>query len=188
MPFIPGGFAHVAVELRLENDPDPMYITYGVEVNSLELDVANDLHAAFVGNMLAVIGSDYSAVSTTLITDNIAVTSQTGSFPGEDNAASCPSNCAMLVKKVSGFRGRANTGRMYIPGISEGNVENNGALTTGQLTVAQAAVSDWYAAIFGVEGVDDLVILHSTEALGAPTPVVALQVQPVIATQRRRMR
>lgn len=186
--FIPGGYVHVVHELVLEGDTEPMAVTYGLEINALTPEAVNAVHDVFGETVMPTVGEDYSLIRTSWYTETVILESTGAVYPGGDNPASLPQNCAVLVTKRSGFRGRKNTGRMFIPGISEGNVSPTGIISPSQLTVLQTAYTELYEELQLTGEVDDVVILHGTEALGAPTPVVAFEVSDRIATQRRRLR
>lgn len=188
MPYIPGGYAHIAHPMFLENDPEAMYCTYGVKIGSVDQAVINDLDAAFKDSLKPIISSAYTLGAAILTTLTVQVISALTDEAGEDNPACLPSNCAGLFKKNTGFIGRANRGRIYLPGVSEGNVDPTGRLTDSQWGVMTSSAEDWLGAVQAATDVDDMVVLHGTEGLGAPSPVTSLTVDRYIATQRRRMR
>lgn len=104
---------------------------------------------------------------------------------GDSNAAHQPPNVALLVKATSGAVGRANRGRIYLPGVLyDTDVNEQGQLTGAAIVTWQAAMNALAARLVVEDALP--VILHSD--VGAPTPVQSLTVQPVAATQRRRLR
>lgn len=185
---IPGGFALATHQISLIGDPEPMAVTYGVEVSSLTQSVVEELHTDAGTEVANFMNNEYSVTSTILMTELIALESTGGSIPGANGGDSLPQNTAILVKKNSGFRGRQNRGRCYVPGLEDANVDSIGNLSPSALSAFQATADAWYAAILGVTGIDSVVILHSTVGLGAPTPVVNFEIDPRVATQRRRLR
>lgn len=96
-------------------------------------------------------------------------------------------NVAMLVRKQSLLGGRRNRGRMYIPGVSQSDVGEDGTLVGASLIAFQTAMDDFLTEIEATGCTP--VLLHS-ESLGvlAPTPMTSFSVQSLVATQRRRLR
>lgn len=100
-----------------------------------------------------------------------------------------PPNGALLVTKVTEQGGRRGNGRMFIPGLLEGNVGPNGNLTA-------AYVNAWAAALLGFHA--DLVaaglppvILRGNPGVSpviGPIAIQSFQPQATMATQRRRLR
>lgn len=109
---------------------------------------------------------------------------------GSITGSAIPANCAVLIKKSSSLAGKQNRGRLYCPGIwpTEGSVDGGGNIQGAQVTQMQG----WWTAFFDLFGTPEFadigspVILH--DGAGTPAPIGALTVQPLIATQRRRLR
>lgn len=97
-------------------------------------------------------------------------------------------NTAVLVSKVTGVGGRRNKGRMFLPGLlANSDVGETGLLGGAQLTAIQADVNDWFDVL--ETNATPMYILHNDPPVGVtPTLVSALTVEPLAATQRRRMR
>lgn len=91
---------------------------------------------------------------------------------------------AILVSKQTASGGRRNRGRLYMPGLWDGAVQDAGVLSGGTVTSVQAAWNN-HLADLDTAGIFP-VILHSDE--GSPTSIIAMSVAPKIATQRRRLR
>jgi hypothetical protein len=104
--------------------------------------------------------------------------------PGALANAMTPPNTAWLLKKKSALGGRQNRGRMYVPGIVEDATIHNGKITASSLTQMQTAADNYMAALASNDS--PMVILHT--ASSDPTTVVSLDVDPTVATQRRRLR
>lgn len=76
---------------------------------------------------------------------------------------------------------------MFIPGVSEASIDGNSRWDAGELTARQSDCDAFLAAL----AVDDcLACVFHDESLGAVTPtlITSLQVQSLLATQRRRLR
>jgi hypothetical protein len=93
-------------------------------------------------------------------------------------------NVAVLIQKRTLLGGRRNRGRMFYP-VSEGEIDNAGALSSSFLTFASTQWLEFLAAI-EAESLP-MAVLHTDPAL-TPVLVDTLAVQAVAATQRRRLR
>lgn len=115
-------------------------------------------------------------------------------LPGNEAMSGVPCNSALLVKKLTAFGGRANRGRNYWPGLlAEGNVDEVGNVESSHVSYLQGIFLDFFGKLGSGNDVTTspcpLVILHDeTSPTTTPRLVVAVQVQPLIATQRRRVR
>lgn len=134
---------------------------------------------------------------------------------GSASNAPLPQNCAMLVKKLTAAAGRRNSGRMYLPSgyLPEADVDPNGRIAGSALVDQMNRANQFYENLRDSTApilADDRtsfqpVILHSPPkppppvqgsnvppvAAGPtepPTDITSLTVDPVIATQRGRMR
>jgi hypothetical protein len=98
------------------------------------------------------------------------------------------SNCALLVKKNTALGGRRNRGRFYAPPtfLNEGAVDASGNIAAGPLATLQTLWTN----LFNELATADLEpqLFHQGAGAPVPTPIVAFTVDPMIATQRRRMR
>lgn len=103
---------------------------------------------------------------------------------GGNGGAAAPPNVAYLVKKVTTLPGRRGRGRMYIPGVIEGNVNAVGVLSDPGLASIQGAINDLIEAE-DVHGFTPF-LLHNGAT--APTEITTMVVQQLVATQRRRLR
>lgn len=201
MPLIiPPGFTEVAIELRATGDPDPWYVTYGVDSSEAE------------GNIQAIGQTSIDAWTPVMTVMSDIVTfsgvkltvGQDGEFPirqfvptgttvtGGDSNGKLPSNCALLVRKNSNIGGRRARGRMFVPLVlGETVVDNVGVITGGALTSYQAKMNGHFVELQNNAIATPMVILHSSGGQsppGDPTVVTSVQCDNVIATQRRRLR
>jgi hypothetical protein len=130
----------------------------------------------FVGN---VGGNEYSGQS-------LKTTPVVGGSSGEP----VPQNCAALVKKAVVGPTGTRSGRLYLPGVvREAQVSATGVITSGEVTSIQTAVNNWITAS-ATDGLEPNVFHEPTGLNPTPAPsfVSQLQVQTILATQRRRMR
>lgn len=110
----------------------------------------------------------------------------TGSVFGAGSINALPVNTSVLVTKRTAVGGRKNRGRMFLPGFcDEASVGPSGLMSVPELNSISAACIQWY---------DDLIaagyvpyILHD-DPDDEPTQITGLQVQQLLATQRRRLR
>lgn len=113
---------------------------------------------------------------------------------GTANMPALPSNCALLITKITAQAGKAGKGRMYVPAgyLNESEVDANGFLSGGALDQLQSSAHDFFTAAGGgtQPSILSWMLFHSTEAAGnsLPDQITDLSVEPQIATQRQRMR
>lgn len=192
---IPAGYGVMSVHTRTALDAEQMIWTCGMDMTSWAPDgdfpqVAADAweeHFAPITSTIVTLeevklrigptptGPTYSAVVST---------------PGTQTSALLPPNCAVLVQKRTLLGGRANRGRMYLPGISliAATLDSGGNFSSGQAEAIQDAVDAFFAELVDVPvfGTARPVLLHS--ASSDPTPITGFTVPTKIATQRRRLR
>jgi hypothetical protein len=191
---IPAGFGQLAYRFALSTDPEPMIVTFGINVNFGSTGgqaKANSKADAFIAALPASsIVSGYRFLGCTIREGNGEGESIVWDAPrihvGTAATATLPNNCAYLVKKNTATAGRRHRGRLYLPCLvgEESQVGANGALLGTLQADLQAAVGVMFPG-------DDYVILHSAPpgvAVPPPTVVTSLTVDGRIATQRRRMR
>lgn len=112
---------------------------------------------------------------------NEAVIADNGEHTG---TVAAPNTCA-LVKLSSGFSGRSNRGRIYLPGmVGKEEIVDSGEIIEAAVTRIQSVIDD--LVLYLGDGETGLYILHSTEL--EPTSVATANVEVLAATQRRRMR
>jgi hypothetical protein len=196
---LPLGYAQVIHSLRLTGDPEPMIVTYGIELSDQGNEpavIAANLGGSFGTNLMPALSNQLNHFLTTVRMGTVAnVAGATGVAPannfGSEVGNLVPQNSAFLVKKVTNGAGKRNQGRMYFPGVPEAAVSNIGVLPdSGVRTNLRNAIVAWLLSIQGGVDADNMVVLHS-EGLSAtppPTVVTSLILDDVIATQRRRLR
>lgn len=109
---------------------------------------------------------------------------------GTSASAMLPSNCAILVRKITALGGRENRGRMFLPAgyLAEGSVDHNGVISGAVLTSMQSQMNSFQSGLVASPLIDNTSVLHAVGSPSAPTTITALTVQTKIATQRRRLR
>lgn len=201
MPITPPGRLHIRHLLQFTGLATPFEMTYGCEFVGLDdpgdaFDAAVALDSEFVtafqpgiSDKITMTGTIYSGAlsggeEVSGLVENSAIGADADEVP--------PPNVACLIRKGTGFGGRRNRGRMYLPCyVDESTVDDRGLILTAAITALNTVLFDWNVAITTIvtTNVTDtkMVILHSTGA-GTPTPqVFSLTAQPIVATQRRRL-
>lgn len=152
----------------------------------------DELSLAWSSNFLPLMHSSYRYEKATALTPSeegpLAFESLIGNNPGTNAGTALPPNVAVLLKKVTGFAGKANRGRMYLPGLtSEGlSATNKALLSAFSLTNYNNA-----AASFVGDAVLADAPMHLLHQVGIPDPprqVVDLNPAERVATQRGRLR
>lgn len=191
MSFIPDGFGECTVSFEYISGPsNPMAVVFGYQHGG---GVNPSGHAETLADAWV------ASISTiTLWTDNLLISSfdcvenpggvsggHVVSQLGTESAMGLPPQVAVLVRKVTDTGGRAGRGRMYLPGLTISHVLDGGFVHPTSRGLLQAEVSDFRSSI----AASDLPmhVLHAG-ASPAPSSVVALEVQAILATQRRRIR
>jgi hypothetical protein len=201
---VPAGYARVVHSLELVGDAEPMAITYGVGPIDLADDpqaVVTGLHNAFGTHLAPRVSNQYVLAQTELLyqfaslpSDPVVYLASTPIACTQENMA-LPQNSATLVHKRTSLGGARGRGRLYVPGVPEGEVSPTGILVAAWRTTLGASFTSFLAAIeAAIPGPNTgMVLLH--QSVGTPPPgfppptiVTALTVDPRIATQRRRLR
>jgi hypothetical protein len=187
--------------MTLQGDAEPFVCTYGValdpgaaapDVNA----IANQLRTNWATNINPLMPSIITQLQTEVHAkfsgspDLVVGVSATTTTGAGSSTALVPQNCAHLIHKRSNAGGRAGRGRMYLPAVIEANVDAVGALTSAWMGTVNSALT---ALLAGTDGTltDGMVILHDSHgaaAAASPYKVTALSCDPIIATQRRRLR
>jgi hypothetical protein len=199
---VPQDHASVIHSLKMVGDPENMAVTYGVLIDTAAPPasagaLAATLATAFKTHVMPVMSTDLTLVNTEVSWQDTAlpappVIGSSGiTQAGSDGDPLLPQNSAYLVHKRTSYGGRGGRGRMFLPGVRENEVDSIGAVTAGTVTTFNTALSNWLTAIFAAAGTDGMVLLHDSVgafAAVAPYIVTGLNLDPVIATQRRRLR
>lgn len=187
------GEAELVHHFLLSGDPDEMIFTIGVRMD--DPPDAGELEAirtAWTTHFDGQTSNQYTYKGISLKgIDNLGdpwEASSPDTQVGNNSSAVLPSNCCVLVRKLTGVPGRANRGRMYVPGIvSEGAVDANGVITTLEVEAIQDLFDDWSADVADpfTTGIEGFLVLHPEDP---GTLITQFVVDARIATQRRRMR
>lgn len=190
---IPTGYAQINWSFTGLGVPLGADVTLGVDHSAFSgsaTDAAVLARNAWASNLMPVLNNGVTLVNTHVkfgpnatgpSGDSSGSTTGSGANPGTTPQVS------FLVHKSTAFGGHAGRGRMFIPGVQESSVDNSGNMDPGTVTALQAAVDGL---------LDDLatgllipVLLHSAASpLTTPSTILEFTVDPLAATQRRRLR
>lgn len=99
----------------------------------------------------------------------------------------CPQQLSLVVSNRSGFGGRANRGRFYLPVTASGAWGNNGQIANATCTAIAAATKTLYDAMNALTiGTAGAIVSIAGRDSGAHAPVQAIWVNGKVDTQRRR--
>lgn len=178
---------------KLDSDPEDMIVTLGIARTNAPGEAAlSAIFDSYVDNILEHLADVY-------VFRGIGISGRTSggvdydvelfsNAVGTDTLEPLTQNCALLVQKRTGLAGRANRGRMYLPGLlAQDNVSPNGQIDPTSLGELQTSFTAWYDDLLveASTGITDLLVLHP---VGAGTVITAFVVDDVLATQRRRLR
>lgn len=199
MPFVPvpnTAQANIRYQLDGERIENTLHFTKGSGWAAGDLallaDGLADRWGAFVMPQLSVdcLLREVYVVDLTTATSGTATQAVIPNIPGGNGGESMPNNVAYCVSLRSTNRGRAFRGRIYIPGIPQGVVENSRVTLAWQNAIV-AAVESVRGGMLG-DGYTMTIASKFSNGLprpvGLPTPVIAVTaVDNVLDSQRRRL-
>lgn len=190
---IPPGFGHLALNITNTLNGKVCVITDGFKVSSGAYTQSNannfatDLRAALlslydaswiIGPCSFTIGNDGPLFRFDATATNV------GTRAAQSNP---PPQVTYLIKKTTGFAGRAFRGRAYWPyGGPTSTIDEQGKMVGGEATIVNTAVTAWIAAFTnGASNTAGQYLLHSSAV--PPTAVISFSRENIVATQRRRL-
>ena len=99
-------------------------------------------------------------------------------------ADGAPPNVAYLLHWPAVGLSQRFAGRQYIPGVNEGTINDGGAIANGTFVAIQNRLDAFATGLLGL-GVQP--VAFSTR-FSDPTPLLSPLIDPLVATQRRRLR
>lgn len=197
---IPTSYAQVAIQFRRAGDPDPWYVTYAItELGDPEdyPTLVGDLSSYWEDNVLAFLPADTQMSGIQLRIGTGDPEPLTLFYPlaiaGLGSGTTLPQNCAVLITKQTSRPGRTGKGRLFWPTIIEAEVNGLGLIAGSYRDTLQGAWDNLFVA--HRDGASPgtahpMFLLHNEGVPGgsSPTEITGLQVDPVISTQRRRLR
>lgn len=184
-----------------------------VDIHIDELSLLTDRHDAIV-DQATILANEWNNTLGEHLVDDLKITEvswvdlntedgETGSHAitsgntgGEAGAPASPQVCILVKKIVGGSRG-TRTGRMFLPGVPEGNVSAIGVVDT---SIYQPDVDDWRSAVEQDAGMTEpaydsrIVVVHTKvdvdtgERTSSYSTITELLVETLAATQRHRLR
>ena len=195
---IPPGYGQVSFDGIMPGTGRPWTVTQGfaheyTNANQCASDAGEIWAASFLGMQIDEL--QFTGTRVYLGNDGAPLvgSSNTGAGNGAASGEPYASNACVLIKRVTALGGRANRGRMYVPGVREAGVADGANLVGTDLTNWGTVTIDYALGWFeATRDPDHLftapVILHDELVGGLPTPIVEFQLQSLLATQRRRLR
>lgn len=186
---IPVGYGHVQHIFRQDGTDRKAAITFGVQLQGVDFgeNRVEDLHQLFGTEMMGEFTAN-TTLERTLLKYGPQATGPTFEYAqdiaGPASVGVAPPNVTFLVRKRTALGGRANRGRLFLPGVAEAAVQNGGEIAAGTIAALQTACNDWLAGLTTLQM--PMVLLHN--ASSDPTDVSQLVVDSTAATQRRRLR
>lgn len=197
---IPEGFAQVTIPLLHVGQSREAVVTFGVESNPIsptsECDAIFAVWEQEIGPLIdeGVIQGPCRATFGTASGEGLSVEG-TDTFVAGGTASKVPSNVALLVRKMTSRGGRRGRGRMYVPWLlNDSEVDDVGNVTGTFVAAAQVAFNQFLEGLAAAAPAGPFApmhILHSdggSTSPGSPNEVTSLVVDPLVATQRRRLR
>lgn len=193
---VPVGYVDFVMNIKRDGDPDPFAVTFGANVASppYTLTDLNAMATAALAELpAAMIDVDrISGITAYVANDGPPTILQVAlDIEGTNVGNALPQNCAIIVSKNTGLGGRWNKGRLFWPSIIEAQVNENGALVSGYISNMDGYLNAFMGETINPSGDCNLsswVVFHDETLELLPTPIIGLTTEPVIGTQRRRLR
>lgn len=186
---IPDGFTELQYSWAAPGQKGEILTSYGINESVSATDaIADDLTAAF-GNLSFGCSSSVTVTSCTFVQgqssgDDLSTGLALSQEGGQDETM-FPVNCATLLQKRTLTGGRRGRGRMYLPGVPEGKVTNDGNYDPAEVLLWAGRINDFVDAT-NTAGVE-IVLLHQTAPF-SPSIVTSWGIVSLIANQRGRLR
>jgi len=187
---IPSGFGQAVAQFGFTlGQSNPLAMVFGYE----------NPNASSAATQAQSIGDEVASVfGTSIFTDQVIFQQlsviqnpgqQTGlavyNQAGGNGSPSTPPNTCLLVHKTTTLGGRQGRGRMYWPSLSTADINEAGVINPASLASFTTNMNNFLLGLTAAFA--PMYLLHTSPVL-APTQVTALVVDPIAATQRRRMR
>lgn len=187
---IPAGFGEIAVAHTGGGIVGEAIWTIGFDNN------AGDTAAEIAETVATALDTlNYDAMISTAVTvtevrvklgpdDTGPSATHTLNLAGNIGGQAAPPNLAVLVHKNTPLGGRKGRGRLFVPGLAEAELDQDGLITSGTQSSFQSFFNSFGGGL--ALGSLPLMLLH-TDAT-SPTAIETLSVDVKLATQRRRLR
>ena len=191
---LPDGFGLCRISWRVAGPSGDGETVIGL---TIDVDVITDANLVFTS-----IDNDLmSEMAVSVYLERVRITARNGAVYTQGDSTqsevqggradpSAPPNVTYLVQKRSAAPGRSGIGRMYLPGVIEGDVDSGGFLSGTQLTTMQTVLDNLFSDLAPLTPV----LLHRNPAapndydFAPPTTITSFNLESLVATQRRRLR
>jgi len=187
---IPDGFGQAVATFSFtggQSNPLAMVFGYSNTTAQTAANAADDIFGRVATAFGGVVFTDQVILQSIAVLQNPG--SETGLFvgtaPGGSAGLSAPPSVCALVHKTTTLGGRVGRGRMYWPSVDTGDINEAGVWNGASLDVLQTAMDALRTGL--ITDAFAMHLLHNSLVI-PPTPVSALVADPVVATQRRRLR
>lgn len=193
--FIPDGYYEVSLHMQATGSLREAVCTQGVEYTGSSFDVdANDMLDAWADDVMLSVSDNWTYFAGRMRNQIGTVKDRAETTGGGTSHSPATPNVSFLILKNTGQPGRFNRGRMYLPGVSEQDVDGLGVVVGSKLTELVTNIGAWYTRMAADHFTP--VILHRDVSIDGgvtfthrdPTPQTSFDVSALAATQRRRMR
>lgn len=193
MSVIPAGYGEASVRINIVNPGGPAYVVFGYENALGATPTASATNIADVMNNnpgLATFMTTNAVIDSVTVRQNdggafLGTATVTVNQPGLFGSDNAPPQVAALIQKITGLAGRSQRGRMYVPSVDEESITIIGTFDSGRLAAMQTAAD---ALLVDLQTQDvPMRLLHTNPAI-PPSVIVSLNVDSLVATQRRRLR
>lgn len=191
MAIIPTGYAQCNIRWTGADFPNGAETTFAVKWTDFG-DTIEAQAAAVVGQVTFHLDDRWTSEQSfnTLLykqgpNETGAAVEVPGGGLGTASASSDFPAVSQLIQKRTAFGGRKQRGRMYWPTPPSSVVDDGGVMISSWTDAFQANLDAWLSDMSSI-GLP-LYLLHG-ETSTLPTLITSLQLQPILATQRRRQR
>lgn len=104
--------------------------------------------------------------------------------------ATTPPSVALVVSKNTGLLGPRHRGRMYMPGLDEGQIGEDGIVSGSERNAWQTSIDALFASLVADAAVNQLVLFHDVSTPNANTPdiITSFTVRTTVGNMRPRQR
>lgn len=191
--WIPSGYGALQVVFSLSGMTRRMSIMIGLDFTATATQVMADaLHTAFRTAWGARLPTAYTFRGGTLYVGNgtgspASFNTSTAVAGSNVNTLLFPPNVTHVCNVNTALSGRKGKGRLYIPGLKEGEVDNTGVISGAALTTYNTSLAALKSGLEGVTGVGNLYLL-SHDSSATPQQVTSLTMRAKVGTQVNRVR
>lgn len=191
---IPDGFAQANFIYGGTDQPSGAEWTMGFDVSGFSgspTDLAEICVIAYNSNNLDQFHTSQTILQLVKVKFGPTATGPSGEFgttsPGTAAGSACPPQVAALIRKLTAFGGRAGRGRIYFPGVPEGQVSSGGILSDAWINNLPVEMATTMTQI-ELAPVNAVLLHGAGSPISTPTPITGFSVPARCVTQRRRNR